>query len=72
MQNAILTALLLDPFLTFAEAEKEFGAMPAASPKRAADSLKPQAPVSPARSARRPVPTRPRGVPVVHHLPAGG
>jgi hypothetical protein len=70
MRNDTLTALLLDPFLTFGEAAKEVGAMTPDAPSPRPDSLKPPAVSGSPRVDRRTVRVQPRGVPVIHHLPA--
>lgn len=66
MQNDTLTALLLDPFITFEEAVRQANATPPVTPR-------PQA--TPATMNRPPQVFRPsprtcvRSSPVVHHLP---
>lgn len=70
MQNDTLLALLLDPFLTFEEAAKEFGAI--SSPTRAPTPAHPKL-TAPSRlpgAIRRPARTKGSGDPLVHHPPA--
>jgi hypothetical protein len=70
VQNDTLLALLLDPFLTFEEAAKEFGAIP--SPTRAPRPAHPKA-TAPSRllgAVRRPARNKVSGGTVVHHPPA--
>lgn len=69
MQNDILMALLLDPFMTFAEAEKEFRVASVAARTPPRESHPPTPPRRPTGAIRRPVRAT-RGVPVLHHPPA--
>jgi hypothetical protein len=70
MRIDTLTALLLDPFLTFEEAVKQFGAMSEATRGGRATADGTTAPRHLPGVARRPARIGVSGVPVVHHPPA--
>lgn len=70
MQNDTLLALLLDPFLTFEEAAKEFRTATESARGPRPAHPKPTAPSRPSGASRRPARNTGSGVPVVHHPPA--
>jgi hypothetical protein len=73
MRTDTLTALLLDPFLTFTEAEKEYGATPAAprlAPQAGSSVLTGSVTGTAPRSPRSPARAGDRGVRPVHPRPA--
>ncbi len=70
MQNDPLTALLLDPFLTYEEAVKQARATPAVSGLPRLVSPKAAAPSHLPGAVRRPARIKVPGVPAIHHPPA--
>jgi len=68
MQNDILTALLLDPFITLAEAEKEFGAISTVRQPKP-ETLEPAPSNGRTQTSHLPARTRVPGMPVIHHPP---
>jgi hypothetical protein len=70
VQNDALTALLLDPFITYVEAVKQAQAMPAPPRGPVSTSTRPAAPNRPSGTDRRPARVGTPSVPVIHHPPA--
>ena len=70
MQNDTLLALMLDPFLTYEEVVKQFGAID--SPVSRAIPARPRVTVQPRHpgTVRRPTRIKVSGDPVIHHPPA--
>lgn len=70
MQNDPLTALLLDPFLTYEEAVKQVQATPAPALGPGSTSTRTAAPSRIPGAFRRSARLKVPGVPVIHHPPA--
>jgi hypothetical protein len=70
MPTDAMTALLLDPFLTYEEAVKQVRATPAVSRVTGPTPAHAAAPNRPTGASRRPARVGLTSVPVLHHPPA--